>query len=104
MRVAVIAGGLVLLVALAASPARADEESPLAPAQIHLTEGNRHFNLAEYDLAIAEYKEAYRLSDKPGLLFNIAQAYRLSGDCPMALRFYENYRRLAPQAENVADV
>jgi hypothetical protein len=43
--------------------------------------GNKHFELAEYDAAIADFKEAYRIGDAPGYLYNIAQAYRLKGDC-----------------------
>jgi hypothetical protein len=34
------------------------------------------------------------------LLFNIGQAYRLSGDCMSALRFYASYEREAPQLGN----
>ena len=32
-----------------------------------------------YEDAIREFEEAYRLSNRPALLYNIAQAYRLAG-------------------------
>ena len=70
--------------------ARADDK---AKAKQLYDEGLRHYNVAEYTDAIAAWKEAYLLSKKPLLLFNIGQAYRLSGDCTHALLFYDNYAR-----------
>lgn len=67
-------------------------------------EGKRHFDIAEYTAAIASWKEAYLISSAPLLLFNIGQAYRLSGDCGQANRFYLNYRRAAPDAPNQAEL
>jgi tetratricopeptide (TPR) repeat protein len=66
--------------------------------------GNKHFELAEYDAAIADFKEAYRIGDAPGYLYNIAQAYRLKGDCRNAAIFYKNYLRRQPDASNAAKV
>ena len=66
--------------------------------------GDRHFNLAEYDQAISAFGKAYELSPRPALLFNIAQAYRLRGDCARALQLYHNYLRLEPQAAPRAKV
>src|SRR5262249_40518497 len=62
-------------------------------------EGQRHYNLGEYEQAIAQFKEDYRLSEAPLLLFNIAQAYRLlgPGNCDPALQFYARYLRADPQ-------
>ena len=57
-----------------------------------------HFDLGEYGLAIVGYREAYRLHPAPGLLYNLAQAYRLSGDCVSATVMYRNYLRLAPRS------
>lgn len=62
--------------------------------------GNKHFQLAEYDAAITDFKEAFRISDSPGYLYNIAQAYRLKGDCREAATFYKNYLRRVPDAPN----
>ena len=54
--------------------------------------------------AVTAFKGAYLLSGDPKLLFNVAQSYRLSGDCEQALRFYKNFKREAPQAANLPEV
>src|SRR5215213_8641864 len=66
--------------------------------------GNKHFELAEYDAAITDFKEAFRISDEPGFLYNIAQAYRLKRDCRESAIFYKNYLRRVPNAPNAAKV
>ncbi|HEY5951731.1 MAG TPA: hypothetical protein VIV40_39825 [Kofleriaceae bacterium] len=66
--------------------------------------GNKHFELAEYDAAITDFKEAFRISDEPGFLYNIAQAYRLKRDCRESATFYKNYLRRVPNAPNAAKV
>lgn len=66
--------------------------------------GKRHFDIAEYGAAIAAWKEAYLLSSEPLLLFNIAQAHRLAGDCAQANRFYLNYKRVQPRPPNQAEL
>jgi tetratricopeptide (TPR) repeat protein len=65
---------------------------------------SKHYQLAEYDQAITDFKEAYRLSENPDFLFNIAQAYRLKNDCREASTFYKNYLRNAPNPPNAAKV
>lgn len=84
--------------ALVTAPARA-QPAPEERAAILVDEANRHYNLAEYAPAIAAYKEAYKLVPEPLLLWNLAQAYRLSGDCASALTFYRTYVREAPTGE-----
>jgi tetratricopeptide (TPR) repeat protein len=66
----------------------------------HYKDGTTHYDLAEYDKAAAEFKEAYRLSNDPAYLFNIAQAYRMGGNCPEAGRFYERFLAVSPDAPN----
>ncbi len=104
MRLAVTgstAAALAALVAVAVSApavarAQAGEDTARAEAEAHFRTGETHYNLAEYDDAIREFKVAYELSKEPLLLFNLAQAYRLKGDCGQAVRFYRTYLRLAP--------
>jgi tetratricopeptide (TPR) repeat protein len=62
-----------------------------------------HYDLADYDTAITEFKQAYELSKEPGLLFNLAQAHRLKKDWALALHFYKTYLELKPNAANRAD-
>src|SRR5204863_6882745 len=63
----------------------------------------RHFDLGEYAAAISDWRDAYRLEPHPGLLYNLAQAYRLSGDCVTATLLYKNFLRLAPGSPHRAD-
>lgn len=80
------------------------EDANKAKAKELYEKGNTHYNLGEYDLAVAAFKESYALSQAPGLLFNIAQSYRLKKDYEQASHFYETYLRLKPDASNRPDV
>ncbi len=80
------------------------DEAVQKKAVVHYERGLQHFNLREYDWAIAELKESYRLVPAPLLLFNIAQAHRLNGDHKEALGYYRTYLRELPKAPNAADV
>ncbi len=88
---------LGLCFVLVATPALADDK---AQAKKLYDEGLRHFQVAEYSQAIDAWKQSYLLSKKPLLLFNIGQAYRLSGDCTQATTFYENYQEAEPNPKN----
>jgi len=94
-----LAVAIVLLLA-GCSVAHARNE---AEARKHYTQGMTKYDLAEYDEAIAEFKRAYELTHEAGLLFNIAQAYRLKKDPALALSFYESFLGLQPDAPNRAD-
>jgi tetratricopeptide (TPR) repeat protein len=62
--------------------------------------GSTHYQISEYDLAIRDFKEAYRLSDDPAYLFNIAQSLRLKRNCGEAMRYYERYLATAGDIPN----
>ncbi|HEY1555549.1 MAG TPA: hypothetical protein VGF94_12015 [Kofleriaceae bacterium] len=79
---------LVVACVLVAASAHADDKKQ---AKQLYEEGLRHYSAGEYPAAIVLWKEAYRLSNKPLLLFNIGQAYRLSGDCKDALEYFDHY-------------
>ncbi len=88
---------LASVLVLAASTAYADDKKK---AKALYDEGLKRYNVAEYTEAIKAWKEAYLLSKKPLLLFNIGQAYRLSGDCKQAMIFYDSYQREEPSPKN----
>jgi len=67
-------------------------------ARQHFEVGMRHYKVADWDAAIDEFKRAYELSPAPGLLFNIAQAYRAKKDGERALYFYTTYLHDDPLA------
>jgi tetratricopeptide (TPR) repeat protein len=100
------------LLASAATLAHAQPAAPPAPtpapaqsdADQAYQRGRSHYDLHEWDPAIAEFKEAYRLRPDAPSLFNIAQSYRLKGDCAQAASFYKTYRRNFPNEKNIARV
>jgi len=101
---------LVLVIGLGplarAQPARpaADDPANASEAARLYDEGKRHFDIGEYAQAIVSWKQSYLRSNAPLLLFNIAQAYRLSNNCAQANRFYLNYRRSENHPKNQAEL
>jgi hypothetical protein len=95
---------LLVLFVLAGTAAAQPKPDDVKRAAELYDRGKRHFDIAEYGAAIAAWKEAYLLSSEPLLLFNIAQAHRLAGDCAQANRFYMNYKRVQPKPPNQAEL
>jgi tetratricopeptide (TPR) repeat protein len=98
---------LLLTLALGAGTADAQKRKPSEQeqqARAHYKKALSYYNLREYTMSIIEFKEAYSLSEEPMLLFNIAQAYRLSRQNEEALHYYSIYLRLKPNAPNRRDV
>jgi hypothetical protein len=61
--------------------------------------GQHAYDAKDYTEAINEWTSSYALSGAGGLLFNIAQAYRLRdqrGDCARALESYRLFIKLVP--------
>lgn len=89
---------LVALAALAAvaillgraSPARAQEDA-LHAAKVHYEAGEQHYLRGRYEEAIREFEEALRLSKRPALLYNIAQAYERLGDLAKTREYLQRY-------------
>jgi tetratricopeptide (TPR) repeat protein len=50
-----------------------------------------HFKAGELDEAIQKTQAAYLLAPAPELLYNLGQAYRLRGDCGLALDAYRRF-------------
>jgi len=81
-------------------PESATETSPDPKAAELYSQGKRQYDLAEYRGAIDSWREAYRIAGEPLLLFNIAQAYRLAGNCAQANRFYVTYKQIVAKPSN----
>ena len=75
-----------------------------AAARAHYATGVRHFDLSEFDEALAEFKEAYRNKPDPVFLYNIGQCQRKLGHTDEAITFYQSYLRRAPDAKNREEV
>ncbi len=87
-----------------AAPPSPPSEAQLAEAKQHYAAASKFYDLAEYDAALREFKEAYRAVEDPAFLFNIGQCHRKLGHAQDAITFYRNYLRRAPHAANKAEV
>jgi tetratricopeptide (TPR) repeat protein len=75
-----------------------------ATAKAHYARGTSYYNLNRFREALSEYEAAYLAVQDPPFLYNIAQCYRKLGDDKQAVRFYQSYLRVAPDASNRAEV
>ncbi len=89
-----VAAALVMI--LVAFTARA-EEAPEAQAKAHYEKAQQLYATGNYDEAIAEYGEAYRLKPHPNVLYNIAQAYERLLDYAQSVVWFERYLAEAPK-------
>jgi tetratricopeptide (TPR) repeat protein len=91
------------------SHAQARPQAPASEAQdgearLLFEAASRAFADARYDTALARFREAYTLSARPALLYNIGQcADRLRRD-DEALEAFERYLAAMPDAPNAAEV
>jgi tetratricopeptide (TPR) repeat protein len=69
-------------------------------------EGSSEYREGHYDRAIELFQQAYARAHAPGLLFNIAQAYRLKGAsfCTQALDYYRRTLAEDPSADNRVEI
>jgi tetratricopeptide (TPR) repeat protein len=58
--------------------------------------GRTAHDAKDYATAIASFTEAYALAPAPGLLFNLAQVYRLRGSCDDAALMYRRFLATNP--------
>jgi tetratricopeptide (TPR) repeat protein len=90
--------------ARAAEPPPAEADAPermVDPEARRLFEsGLRYFNVGNYAAAIQDFEAAYHRSPVPGLLYNLAQAHRLAGECAPALVLYRRYLASNPAGKN----
>jgi tetratricopeptide (TPR) repeat protein len=100
------AGGLAIALLLAAGPAlaRGKTNNAEAEAKKHYASGMKHYDVGEWDAAIADFKEAFALTDRAPLLFNLGQAARKKHDWEAARNFYQAYLRRVANPPNATDV
>jgi len=102
-----VAVGLAVALALSLSGARAAlaqrASGPAAGGAGDQAEAEKRFQQAEalyrrgqYLAAAAEYQAAFDLSGLPGLLYNVAQSYRLGGEKEKAVASYRLFLERAP--------
>ena len=90
---------LFIAVALVFAAGRASAQSP-APdtkekARLLHEAGLAEYQAGRYGHAVDAFRQAYKLVPAPGILFNLAQAYRLRGDCKSARRSYKKFLKVS---------
>lgn len=94
---------LLAVAALAAAPTLVHAGEPVPQKARKLAERGRELHQrGDYERAIIAFKEAYVLAPSPGLLFNLAQAYRLQGSCDDAALMYRRYIAAVPPSAKEA--
>src|SRR5262245_4934546 len=95
----IIALGLSSVVLGAAAPrdAHAQTAADLEAAKKAYAKGKAHFEKGEYDKAVEQFKESYRLSKNPVLLYNIALTFEKLGTNDMAIFYYKKFLSDAPE-------
>lgn len=94
---------VVALLLATASPALADPTDRQRAKALYES-GSAEYKAGHYERAIELFQSAYDLSHAPALLFNIAQAYRLSGACAPAVDYYKRSLAEDPNADNKTEI
>lgn len=87
---------VLLLIGVALQPVHAEDAPSVEEASAavdHAKKGQVAYDVQDWATAIREYREAYRLDQKPEYLWALAQALRLSNDYTGAIRAYQAYKR-----------
>lgn len=87
MKIALVLATIVLLEITASAQPNAEDL---------YAQGQAAYERADYTIAIAKWQASYDLSKEAGLLFNLAQAKRLAGDCVGARATYRRFDEADP--------
>lgn len=90
---------MISLLLLLSGSAFAQDDDPDARARELYENGAMLYEEGRYEEAITAWEEAYRLSERHALLYNIANAQERLGDYQAALDTLAEYRALAPASE-----
>src|SRR5437016_3731876 len=82
---------VVIALMFAASVASAQPAGDEKAAEEFFNKGNTAYNLGHFDEAVVWFTKAYEAWAQPEFLYNIAQSYRLGGNCKQALFFYKRF-------------
>jgi tetratricopeptide (TPR) repeat protein len=94
----------LVLALMAALPSTVWAVDDVATARKLFQSGTKHFDLGEYEQALGDFKEAYRIKDDPVLLYNVAQCHRMLKHNEEALRAYRTFLSRSPDPQYRADV
>jgi tetratricopeptide (TPR) repeat protein len=94
---------LALAFVLVAGAAFAEDSANKDEARAHFKQGARLIQAGDYDRALAQFLEAYRLFPNERLHYDIAQAYRLKGDRRAAIEHYRKYLAAVTTGDTARD-
>lgn len=101
-----ISSGFVLGLCLAFVPVAAAQPKKTADEQAAralFADGQKAYDLGEFDRALTLYSDAYKLKPLPGFLFNIGQCHKQLGNFERAAFFFGRFvDNSKPDAANVA--
>jgi tetratricopeptide (TPR) repeat protein len=92
----------VIVVALARAAAAQPAGDTKAEAEKRFQHAESLYKGGDYLAAAGEYQAAYELSKLPGLLYNVAQSYRLGGEKQKAVDAYRLFLERAPDHQLAA--
>src|SRR5438132_210620 len=95
-RIVSVACLVVALLPAAAWAQAGPSDAEKKQARSHFEQGQSYYDAGAYDDALREYQAAYKIVPAPQLLFNIAQCYRLKGDKPNAIDYYQRFLEKVP--------
>ncbi len=78
------------------------EASTDEKAREHYLRGERYYAEGDYELSIQEFRAAYDLSNRPKLLFNLANAYERLSRFELAIEALRTYSATLPEYERNA--
>lgn len=91
---------LSLAVVATAQPKKSADEQA---ARALFADGQKAYDLGEFDRALTLYSDAYKLKPLPGFLFNIGQCHKQLGNFERAAFFFGRFiDNSKPEAANVA--
>jgi tetratricopeptide (TPR) repeat protein len=95
-----LSGRWLLVALLLAAPARAEDD-----ARAYFERATAQFALGKYAEAASNFERCFELRPDPPILYNAAQARRLSGNKQRALELYSSYLRIyGSRIDNRAEV
>src|SRR5690349_6934820 len=88
----------------APAPAPTGDDAAMAQAKQHFETGRNAYNAGDYVTAIHEFKEAEKLRPSPILDYNIGLANEKLNKKRVAVKYYQRYLNMQPNARNRPEV
>ncbi len=95
---------LSVLLSSAAPPSSAFAQGDVEEARTHYEAGRSYYEQLRYPEAAREFEEAYRLSNRPHLLKNVAVSHQHAQAWQDAIEAFELYLEEVPDADDRAEI